>query len=84
VADRDLERIPVAAPRPTRRAGRAPRDRDDASGAGLVLLALIMIITATGGWLGAWVGHPIPGGIMGCILGLPVAFAGVYTRYKRV
>jgi hypothetical protein len=84
VAERGVDRIPVAAPRPSRRPAPSRHGRVDASGAGLVLLVLIVLSAAAGGWVGARLGATAPGAIMGGVLGLPVAFAGVYLRYKRV
>jgi hypothetical protein len=78
------ERIPVAAPRPARRPARDRRGRDDPSGAGLVLLVLIVLAVLVGGWIGARFGQAPSGAIMGGVLGLPAAFAGVYTRYRNV
>lgn len=78
------ERISVAAPRPARRLDRERRDRDDASGAGLVLLVLIVLAVLAGGWIGARFGLALSGAIVGGVLGLPAAFAGVYARYRHV
>lgn len=77
------ERIPVAAPRPSRCAEHTLNERDDTSGAGLVLLVLIALAAVAGGWIGSRLGVAISGAIMGGVLGLPAAFAGVYVRYRR-
>jgi hypothetical protein len=84
VAEQAADRIPVAAPRPSRRSPRPGPERVDASGAGLVLLVLIVLCAAAGWWVGARLGAPSSGAIMGGVLGLPAAFAGVYLRYKRL
>jgi hypothetical protein len=84
VAEQAAERIPVGAPRPASRAAPRRSERVDASGAGLVLLVLIAAASAAGAWLGGRFGVAISGAILGGVLGLPVAFAGVYARYKRL
>jgi hypothetical protein len=83
VAEHAAERIPVGAPRPSRRPAPRQRDRVDASGAGLVLLVVIVLFAAAGAWLGDRFDVAISGAIMGAVLGLPMAFAGVYLRFKN-
>lgn len=76
------ERIPVAAPRSSPPQG-APRARVvDATGAGLTLIAVVGMVAAVGTWGGGQLGVAVSGGIIGVILGLPVAFAAIYKRYK--
>lgn len=84
MAEHAADRIPVAAPRAPRRLPPPCTGRADASGAGLVLLVLIVLFAAVGGWAGGRLGTPIAGAIMGGVLGLPASFAGVYFRYKRL
>lgn len=84
MAEHAADRIPVAAPRATGRPRAPTLGRVDASGAGLVLLVLIVLFAAAGGWIGARLSMPIAGAITGAFLGLPASFAGVYARYKRV
>jgi hypothetical protein len=84
VAEHAADRIPVAAPRASGRPRSSSLGRVDASGAGLVLLVLIILFAAAGGWIGARLGTPIAGAIMGAFLGLPASFAGVYVRYRRI
>lgn len=60
------------------------RSRVDASGAGLTLLVLIALAALLGGWVGSRFGLATSGAIMGGVLGLPLAFAGVYARYKSL
>lgn len=84
MADQAAERIPVGAPRPPSRPAPGDTERVDASGAGLVLLVLIAAASAAGAWLGGRFGVAISGAILGGVLGLPIAFAGVYARYTRL
>lgn len=84
MAEQATDRIPVAAPRVSRRHSPSCPERVDASGAGLVLLVLILLFAAAGGWVGARFDTPIAGAIMGGVLGLPASFAGVYVRYKHL
>jgi hypothetical protein len=84
VAEHAGDRIPVAALRAGRRPAGSPPERVDASGAGLVLLVLIVLFSAAGAWIGGQFGAPSAGAIMGGVLGLPASFAGVYTRYRRL
>lgn len=83
MAEHAAERIPVGAPRPPRRPAPQHRERVDASGAGLVLLVVIVLFAAAGAWLGDRFGVGVSGAIMGAVLGLPMAFAGVYLRFKN-
>lgn len=82
-ADPRRDRVPVAAPRSSQRSA-SEHQRVDASGAGLVLLVLIVLAALLGAWVGDLFGVATSGAIMGGVLGLPLGFAGVYARYKSL
>ena len=78
------ERIPVAAPRPPQRSYRPSRGVQDASGAGLILIAIATAFTALGYWLGGKVGAPMPGAIVIGFVGVVLGLGAVYWRFRSL
>jgi hypothetical protein len=78
------ERIPVGASRPVRCPREAQHGVVDATGAGLTLIVLVGIFIVLGALAGDQVALATSGAIVGGTLGLPMAFAAIYLRYKNL
>ncbi|HEY4095480.1 MAG TPA: AtpZ/AtpI family protein [Baekduia sp.] len=78
----DDERIPVAAPRPPRRAGSPRRRATDASGAGLTLIVAIALFAVGGDFAGGQLNISIAGALVGGFVGLLAGFTGIYWLHR--
>lgn len=58
--------------------------RADPKGAGMTLVAALLLCGGAGLGIGALLGLPVPFALAGLFAGLAVGFALVYTRFKDI